>query len=55
MAAAYKFYKGLDKDPVVVNQETPGFIANRLQAAMCAEAYSLVSRGIVSAEDLGEH
>ena len=55
MAAAYQFYKDLDKDPVIVNQETPGFIANRLQAAMCAEAYSLVTRGIVSAEDLGEH
>ena len=55
VAAAYQFYKDLDKDPVIVNQETPGFIANRLQAAMCAEAYSLVTRGIVSAEDLGEH
>ncbi|CAK47337.1 hypothetical protein CBS115989_8749 [Aspergillus niger] len=52
VAAAYQFYKGLDKDPVIVNQETPGFIANRLQAAMCAEAYSLVTRRIVSAEDL---
>ncbi|PWY65434.1 3-hydroxyacyl-CoA dehyrogenase [Aspergillus eucalypticola CBS 122712] len=52
VTGAYKFYKSLDKEPVVVNQETPGFIANRLQAAICAEAYSLVSRGIVSAEDL---
>ncbi|GKZ25478.1 hypothetical protein AbraIFM66951_001018 [Aspergillus brasiliensis] len=52
VTAAYNFYKSLDKDPVVVNQETPGFIANRLQAAICAEAYSLVSRGVVSAEDL---
>ncbi|RAL15899.1 uncharacterized protein BO97DRAFT_403116 [Aspergillus homomorphus CBS 101889] len=52
VTAAYEFYQSLDKDPVVVKQETPGFIANRLQAAICAEAYSLVSRGIVSAEDL---
>ena len=52
--AACQFYKSLDKEPVLVKQETPGFIANRLQAAVCAEAYSLISRGVVSAEDLGE-
>ncbi|KAL4940751.1 hypothetical protein BDV06DRAFT_230116 [Aspergillus oleicola] len=50
--AAMAFYKSLGKDPVLVKQETPGFIANRLQAAVCAEAYSLISRGVVSAEDL---
>ena len=55
VTAAYQFYQSLNKDPVVVKQETPGFIANRLQAAVCAEAYSLISRGIVSAEDLGEY
>ena len=48
------FYKGLGKDPVLVKQETPGFIANRLQAAVCNEAYSLVERGVISAEDLGK-
>jgi len=37
-----------------LHQEVPGFAANRLQAALCSEAYSLVSRGIISAEDLGE-
>ena len=48
------FYKDLGKVPVLVNQETPGFIANRLQAAVCNEAYSLVERGVISAEDLGK-
>lgn len=48
------FYEGLKKEPVLVKKETPGFIANRLQAAVCQEAYSLVSRGIISAEDLGK-
>ncbi|KAJ5311989.1 hypothetical protein PENANT_c022G03589 [Penicillium antarcticum] len=52
VTAACEFYRDLDKDPVVVKKETPGFIANRLQAAVCSEAYSLVSRGVVSAEDL---
>lgn len=48
------FYQALKKDPVLVKQETPGFIANRLQAAVCNEAYSLVERGVISAEDLGK-
>ena len=50
---ALEFYRSLGKDPVLVKQEVPGFIANRLQAAVCSEAYSLISRGIISAEDLG--
>lgn len=53
IATAISFYKGLKKEPVLVKKETPGFIANRLQATVCQEAYSLVSRGIISAEDLG--
>lgn len=48
------FYEGLGKDPVLVKQETSGFIANRLQAAVCNEAYSLVERGVISAKDLGK-
>jgi hypothetical protein len=37
-----------------IKQELPGFIANRLQMALYNEAYSLVSRGIISAADLGK-
>ncbi|KAJ5168042.1 uncharacterized protein N7482_003636 [Penicillium canariense] len=51
-AKAMEFYKFLGKSPVLVKKETPGFIANRLQAALCKEAYSLVERGIISASDL---
>ncbi|PKK50426.1 hypothetical protein CI102_7610 [Trichoderma harzianum] len=47
---AMSFYKAMGKSPVLVNQECPGFVANRLQAALAREAYSLVHRGIVSAE-----
>lgn len=50
---AVEVYRSLGKEPVVVRVETPGFVANRLQAALCGEAYSLVLRGIVSVEDLG--
>ncbi|BCR83082.1 uncharacterized protein ACHE_10484S [Aspergillus chevalieri] len=52
ISTAMNFYPKLGKDPVLVKQETPGFIANRLQAAVCNEAYSLVGRGVISAEDL---
>ncbi|RDW65943.1 putative Catalytic activity [Aspergillus mulundensis] len=49
---AMDFYKSLGKNPILLRREVPGFVANRLQAAINSEAYSLVSRGIVSAEDL---
>lgn len=51
---AVEFYKSLNKKPIVIKREIPGFASNRLQAAICSEAYSLVSRGILSAEDLGQ-
>ncbi|KAE8372486.1 hypothetical protein BDV26DRAFT_301853 [Aspergillus bertholletiae] len=49
---AMDFYKSLGKKPVLIQKEIPGFIANRLQAALMMEAYSLVSRGVISAADL---
>ena len=49
---AIDFYKSIGKAPVLIKKETPGFLANRLQAAILAEAYSLVNRGIASAEDV---
>ncbi|QLI68416.1 L-carnitine dehydrogenase [Metarhizium brunneum] len=49
---AMNFYKSLGRKPVLIRQEIPGFAANRLQAAVCNEAYSLVSRGVLSAQDL---
>lgn len=51
---ALQFYKAVGKAPILVKKETPGHVANRLQAAVCQEAYSLISRGIVSATDLGK-
>lgn len=49
---AMEFYKSLGKRPILLHREVPGFVSNRLQAAINNEAYSLISRGIVSAEDL---
>lgn len=47
-----KFYRSLGKRPILLHHEVPGFVSNRLQAAINNEAYSLISRGIVSAQDL---
>jgi len=49
---ALAFYRRLGKIPILIRHEVPGFVANRLQAAVNNEAYSLVSRGVVSARDL---
>jgi len=54
IATALQFYNILGRKAIHIKDETPGFVANRLQAALCNEAYSLVSRGIVSAQELGK-
>jgi 3-hydroxyacyl-CoA dehydrogenase len=46
------FYQSLGKAPVLIKKEVPGFLANRLQAAVLAEAYSLVKNGVASPEDV---
>lgn len=51
---AMDLYRFVDRKPIHVKKECPGFIGNRLQAALTHEAYSLVSRGYVSASDIGE-
>jgi 3-hydroxyacyl-CoA dehydrogenase len=52
IATAMEFYRTLGKRPILLRHEVPGFVSNRLQAAINNEAYSLLSRGIVSAKDL---
>jgi 3-hydroxyacyl-CoA dehydrogenase len=41
-----------DKTPVVVQKDIPGFIGNRIQAAMSYEAFSLLARGVATPEDI---
>jgi 3-hydroxypropionate dehydrogenase (NADP+) len=48
----YKFMASLGRTPVVLNKEVPGYIVNRLSAALWREAVSLVSTGVASAEDV---
>jgi len=52
ISMAMALYRSLGKRPILLNHEVPGFVSNRLQAAINNEAYSLISRGIVSAADL---
>jgi 3-hydroxyacyl-CoA dehydrogenase len=49
---AMAFYASVGKRPIRLRQEVPGHIANRLQAALWQEAYSLVERGIATVADV---
>ena len=49
---AVDFYRTVGKRPVVLRKEVPGHIANRLQAALWREAYSLVDAGIATVADV---
>lgn len=40
------------KEVVVLNKDIPGFIANRLQAAVIREAFYLLEEGIANADDI---
>jgi len=42
----------LDKAPIWVKKDVPGFVGNRLQHAMLREALYLISDGVVSAEEI---
>jgi 3-hydroxybutyryl-CoA dehydrogenase len=44
--------KRIGKKPVLLKKEVPGFIANRLQAAMVREAFYLLNEGVAEAEDI---
>lgn len=48
------FYYSLGKVPVLLHKETPGFVANRLQAAIFRECISLVKDGVVSVKELDD-
>lgn len=44
--------KIIDKEPVVVQKDAPGFIGNRLQFAVFREALNIVEEGIATPEDV---
>ena len=50
--AAMAFYKTIGKEPVLLNKEITGFIANRFSSAIHREAVHLVMEGVCSVEDV---
>jgi carnitine 3-dehydrogenase len=49
---AYDFFRAVGKEPIILQKEAPGFIANRLQVAIYREAVDLVLRGVCTVEDV---
>ncbi len=52
VSRARDIYREIGQVPVTVNREINGFVLNRLQGALLAEAFRLVGEGYISAEDL---
>ncbi|RLL41104.1 3-hydroxyacyl-CoA dehydrogenase family protein [Oceanobacillus piezotolerans] len=44
--------KKIGKEPVVLQRDIPGFIANRLQAALVREAFHLLEEGVADAKSI---
>ncbi|WP_256639740.1 3-hydroxyacyl-CoA dehydrogenase NAD-binding domain-containing protein [Streptomyces murinus] len=51
---ATAFYTVLGKKPQVLRKEVPGFVANRLQAALFRECVHLVAEGVVTERQLDD-
>ena len=51
---AVAFYRDMGKRPQVLRREIPGFVANRLQAALFREAVYLVAQGVVAEQELDD-
>jgi len=52
IARAKQVYESIKQVPIVVRREIEGFVLNRLQGALLAEAFRLVGEGYVSPQDL---
>ena len=52
--AVYGLMKKVGKSPVIVQKEMPGFIGNRIQAAVWREILSLVAEGVASPQEIDQ-
>jgi carnitine 3-dehydrogenase len=50
--AARRFYESIGKAPVVLKHDVPGYLANRMSAALWREAINLVLDGVASVADV---
>jgi len=53
-ARALDFYRAIGKVALEIKKEIPGFVANRLQAAIFQESVFLVAEGVVTLEELDD-
>lgn len=51
LSQAMELYRRSGREPVVVNKERPGFIANRIQHAVLREVIAMVTEGVCSLDD----
>ena len=51
---ACELYKSINKKPVLVKKDIPGFLANRIQHALMREALTLVQEGIATPDDIDD-
>ena len=49
---ARAFYTAVGKQPIVLRRDVPGYVANRLSAALWREAIELVRSGVATVEDV---
>lgn len=47
-----EFFEAIGKTAVAVEKDIPGYIGNRIQMAMAYEAFSLLEKGVASAQDI---
>jgi 3-hydroxybutyryl-CoA dehydrogenase len=52
VAATMQLMREIGKQPVLLQKDVPGFIANRLQAALVREAFHLLNEGVATAQDI---
>ena len=48
------FLRSVDREPVLVERDVPGFVWNRIQMAIFRESLHLVEEGVASAEDVNK-
>ena len=49
---AYKFYKSISMNPIMIKKELPCYLSDRLQEALCREALHIVNEGYASTKEL---
>ena len=49
---AVSMLRAAGRTPVLVNRDTPGFLANRIQHAMMREIFAVIDEGLASPEDV---